>query len=471
MLSVSAVSQQSGDMQSSFEDFRRGLLDDFNNFRNDILADYAKFLDGVWVEYSGFKGQERNNTPKPELPPLVDPDSTPDTTPTKPGRSDDKPAVSPVKDTTPVALSNGGNDFTFSYYGIEMQIPDVDIRLMERLSKTKDFAEQWRMLDANPASEQLIKNISDLAKRHNFNDYLTYDLAARYAVAKYPNISPSSRTSLVHYIMTHLGFDARIGVNGSGQALLMLPCKQTVYGYMFLVFDNAKYYVFVDPQEKLSMSDTRISTCQLPKAAANASKIDLRLNPINIPYKAKTYSVSHDGVEIHGEVNENLFPIIYKYPQMPISDYAESELLPDLRRDVVAQLKAQLADKPTAEAVDALLQFVQSGFDYATDHQYHGFEKPYFFEEMLFYDKCDCEDRVVFYTYLLWNVLGVENHLLAYPGHESASVTIPGKTRGDAYNYDGKTFLISDPTYIGAKTGMCMPNFKSKTPEIDHIYR
>lgn len=63
----------------------------------------------------------------------------------------------------------------------------------------------------------------------------------------------------------------------------------------------------------------------------------------------------------------------------------------------------------------SLLQFVQSGFSYATDDAFHGFEKPYFLEENLFYPKNDCEDRAIFYTYLLWNALGVENQLLCFP--------------------------------------------------------
>ncbi|MDE5661278.1 MAG: hypothetical protein K2I04_01460, partial [Muribaculaceae bacterium] len=346
-----------------------------------------------------------------------------------------------------------------------------DIRLMERASTPSDFAAQWRALDANPDAEKLVKNLQALAKNHKFNDYLTYDLATAFATARFPGVSPSSRTSLVHYIMTHMGYDARLGANSGGQALLMLPCKQMVYGHMYLMFDNEKYYVFADPAANLSTTDTRISTCQLPKAASSAAKLDLRLQPIDIPFKAKPFTISYGGIEIKGETNELLMPILYRYPQMPISDYAQSELMPELRASVVEQLRSQLSGKERREAVDQLLQFVQSGFEYATDGENHGFEKPYFFEETLYYDKCDCEDRVIFYTYLLWNVLGVENHLIAYPGHESASVAVESSAKGDAYSYGGKTFYISDPTYIGAKTGMCMPNYRTTSPEIDHIYK
>ncbi|MDE6133980.1 MAG: hypothetical protein K2F79_00190, partial [Muribaculaceae bacterium] len=143
----------------------------------------------------------------------------------------------------------------------------------------------------------------------------------------------------------------------------------------------------------------------------------------------------------------------------------------DIRDSIVSQLKEQLCHKPLEQAVDELLAFVQKAFTYATDEQAHGFEKPYFLEETLFYPECDCEDRVILYTYLLWHVLGVENHLLAFPGHESAAVCLGDAPRGDSYTYEGKTFLISDPTFIGARTGMCMPSYKSKVPEIDHIYK
>lgn len=458
--------QQPNDVRSSFDEFRKGLLDNYKSFREDILADYAKFLDGVWVEYKGFKGMERDSTPKPTQPPTVA--EQPVTPAPKPVSAPDPVAVPPAAG-TPVSEEPG--KFAFDFHGVTMEIPQVELRLMERVSAPSDFAAQWRSFDSNADVKRLTSDIEALAKEHNFNDYLTYDLATAYAGARFAAGSPSARTSLVHYIMAHLGYDVRLGVNGAGQALLMFPSKQTIYGHLFIKLGNEKYYVFTDPAVTLSQSDMNFYTCDLPAAASQAAKFDLRLKPLKIPYEAKEYRVSFGGIEIKGETNAKLYPFLYKYPQMPIADYADSELMPDLRADVVRQLKEQLADKERGEAVDKLLQFVQSGFEYATDGEYHGFEKPYFFEEILYYPKCDCEDRVIFYTYLLWNVLGVENHLLAYPGHESAAVSLPGRTGGDAYTYDGHVFLISDPTFIGSKTGMCMPNYKTTTPEIDHIYK
>ena len=107
-------------------------------------------------------------------------------------------------------------------------------------------------------------------------------------------------------------------------------------------------------------------------------------------------------------------------------------------------------------------------FEYATDDQ-HGFEKPYFFEEMLFYPKCDCEDLSIFYSYLLKAVLGVENHIVNYPGHEAVYVNLGKQINGHCYLYDKKRFYVSDPTYIGAVTGICMEQYENEKPRIDFM--
>ena len=271
--------------------------------------------------------------------------------------------------------------------------------------------------------------------------------------------------------MANLGYDVRIGCTPDGEAVLMMPCLQTVYGKTYLMFGQEKYYVFTDPTVDLSTRRMAISTCQLPAVANTGKKIDLDFSPVLLPVNPKEFTITDGNLTITGTINANLYPIIYRYPQMPISGYAHSQLDPSVRASIVEQLKEQLAGKPQEQAVDELLNFVQKGFAYATDDEAHGFEKPYFFEETLFYPECDCEDRVIFYTYLLWNVLGVENHLLAFPGHESAAVALGTERTGDSYTYEGKHFLISDPTFIGARTGMCMPSYKSVTPEIDHIYK
>ncbi len=476
---------------SSFDEFRAGILNGYSSFRNSVLENYDKFLDGVWTEYESFKGLKSDTTPKPVSAPKADTtpvvkDSTPVPAPVadKPAHRPEpkpapkpKPAPQPAPETGPTpspVVSHPAEDtvpFRFDFYGMEMQIPDIEIRITERLSSTKDFGRQWRDLSKSGSGHSIVPELKKLASRLQLNDYLTYELTRDYVNGRYPQAHSTGRMSLIHFILANMGYDARIGMTNNGHAILLLPFNQQVYARPFMSIDNRTYYVFADKDIDLeNPANMRITTCQLPKDAETGASLELRLTPLNLPYKAQPFSLKAAGLEVNGELNANILPVIYRYPQMPMGEYAQSEILPDIRRSVVEQLKPQVADMTEHEAVDALLHFTQNAFEYSRDDAFHGFEKPYFFEETLFYPKCDCEDRAIFYTYLLWHVLGVENQLINYPGHESASVRLSEPIKGDYYDHKGTRYYISDPTYIGSSSGMCMPTYRHQAPTVDHTY-
>ena len=414
--------------------------------------------------------------PKPETKPEAKPEPKPQpsvpTTPATPAPSvpatTPKPETKPTVPATPASKTAG---FKIPYRGMELTVNDTPVKLRSRLSSTADFAEQWRELKESKA-ENLVKGFEELADRHNLNDYLIYDVLKAYVQARYPDVHPTSQMSLVHFVMLNMGCDVRIALDEGGTPLMLLPFNQKVYARNYLTLNGKPYYVF--PMDSDDLSNTPkgfISTCILPTDRDLGRNFDLIINDLRLPEKMKEFDLQQGQLHITGTYNENLMPVLYKYPQMATEDFATSVVSPQTRADIVKQFKSQLAGKSELEAVNALLRFTQSAFRYATDDAFHGFEKPYFFEEMLHYAKCDCEDRSIFYTYLLWNVLGVENHLIAYPGHESASVCLSEPIGGDNYTHNSRQFFISDPTYIGARTGQCMPNYRKTAPKIDKEYK
>lgn len=475
-ISGQGKSSQQNPASGSFADFRKGLLEDYNKFRNSILEDYDRFLEAAWDDYQQIRGAERYEAPKPKVAPsiptgepekiapvsLPKPTTVPIDEPSQKSKPVDKEPV-----TTPAVPA--GEPYTFPFYGMDMKITDKPLKLGRRLSSTNDFADQWRSFSGEKA-ESLIPAFKNLAEECGLNDYLTFRLMRSYIASRYPDAHPTSKVALEHYLLCNMGYDVRLALDDRGTPLLLIPFSQSVYAIPFLMMGNRKYYVF-QPDGSQPHQDARISTCRLPSDTDPGRPMDLRIDALTLPEKPKDFALSFGDITLTGKVNENLMNVVYHYPQMSTGDFAVSQLSPSLRADLVNQLKQQLGGLNEREAVDKLLQFTQSAFEYATDQDFHGFEKPYFLEEILYYPKCDCEDRSIFYTYMLWNVLGVENHLLAYPGHESASVHIDTPVKGDSYEWEGKTYYISDPTYIGAVTGMCMPMFSSVRPDIDHIYK
>lgn len=458
--------------QESFDRFRQEILQNFQNFRQDIMNDYSRFLDSNWAEFERFKGEARSGKPKPQTPPVHN-DSEPDRIVSLPqpsaGFSATSPAPKPIEIPEAPFAKEPARTRGFDFYGLPLEIGRCDVMLANRLADSKEFASQWRKLLADPVATDLSRRLGQLAQELGLNDYLTFDLIRKYVQQAYPSVHSTARAALTHFILTSLGFDARIATSG-GEGVLLIPTLQTIYGRPYMKIGNKKFYVFSENDNVNTSSP--ISTCLLPDDAPTGRQIDMRINsPVNLPSKPKPFLLTHGDITLRGEVNENIYPMLYRYPQTDMAVYATSIIDQNLRSELVEQLKSQLAGKSRLDAVNTLLSFTQNAIDYSTDEANHGFEKPYFIEEWLYYPKNDCEDRATFYTYMLWNALGVECQMITYPGHESASVSLDSPINGDSYEFAGKTFYISDPTYIGASTGQCMPDFVATPPEIEYHYK
>lgn len=480
---------------TSYEEFRRGMYERYNNFREGMYERYDEFLAGAWADYEVIAGQKRATAPKPRTAPTM-----PDTPPIAPPREIKTPEPapapaqgSPVPNATQVANpplspegARGGSrakeqpsdpsdrpdlpPVEFDFYGMTLRIPEAGLEIPRTVVDKQDLAARWRSLRKDRKAQAALASLRSLASEMRLNDYLSLEMVRCYVNARHASAGSASRASLAHYFLVGMGYDVRLGITGDRDGVLLVPLRQDVAEHPFLRLDGRRYYIFMD--RKLGKADyarTSISTCDVTPDGSLAD-IDCALSDLNLPYKPHHYKVDNGTLRIEGEVNANIFPVLRRYPLMQTGDFARSTVQPEVRREIVDQLSAQLKGKPLAQAVDELLKFIQSGFDYATDEDFHGYEKPYFLEENLFYPKNDCEDRAIFYTYMLWNVLGIPNHLIAYPGHESASLVLDELPGGDSYSYEGRRYLISDPTYIGASTGQCMPDYLDESPVIDNAY-
>lgn len=357
----------------------------------------------------------------------------------------------------------------YMYHSIAVEVPPVVWGILPAGTSAKDIAKLWRSFSSLKVEKTVLPAIIKVAGDCKLNDWLLCECIRSYVDNEMATMQPGQRMALTHYLLAHAGFDVRIGLTSTQEPLLLIALQQDIYARSFTTLNNTKYYIFFDNlAQRDDQALLQFFTCEIPTDVDCGKHIDLLIQEEpNIPYEAHTYSFSHDGMHIEGEVNANLMPMLYRYPQMEMGYFAQSVVSARTQESIARQIATQLESLPEREAVDKLLQFVQSAFDYATDGEQHGFEKPYFFEEMLYYPQCDCEDRSMFYSYLLKMVLGVENHVISFPGHESVSVNLGTTISGHGYEYDKKHFYISDPTYIGATTGMCMPNYQNVTPEID----
>lgn len=465
------------DINTDYQSFRKDLLDGYQKYRKGVLDDYADYLAGIWKEFQLFRGVKRDETPKPVAVPNVEdipanpvpqklpaPNVTPKEEPQIPEKT---PVIKPIEPTKPINAPT--LDFTF--YGVQLRSMKMKVFRLSSLEPSA-ISNVWRQYQkSNP--KEVINSLASLSQLNGLNNWFTTELVRRYVDTLLRNGSSSDRIVLQHFLLANLGFDIRLA-STQRQLLLLVPCKQQMYERSFLNIDGQKYYVFYDDISPIKENSIAIYTCSLPNDVYKGDFVDLVYKQHSLTLKSgndNKYTLTDGRISVSGNVNSGMMEMLRHYPLMDVPYYAASKVLPAFHKNVLEQIKPQLSGMSQKQAANVLLHFVQYAFDYATDGEQHGYEKPYFLEENFYYPKNDCEDRSIFYAFLVHNLLGLDVHLVQYPGHECTAVNFGNQSVDvDGYLHNGKVFIICDPTYIGASIGQCMPSYQNIQPIVEEWY-
>jgi len=178
-----------------------------------------------------------------------------------------------------------------------------------------------------------------------------------------------------------------------------------------------------------------------------------KVRTVNFKYKGTDYV-------INAKYNNNLVKYYEFYPYTDLSVYFNYRISDDTKNTLLNSLRPLIEGRSKPDAANILLRFVQIGFEYQTDDQQFGREKPLFIEEIMNYPACDCEDRSILYSFLVKELLGLSVIGVDYPGHVATAVKFDVDVPGDYVMYKNQKYVICDPTYINAYIGMAMPQFK-----------
>lgn len=461
-ISLFANSQNTND---DFQDFRQNMLNDFQGFRKNVLDNYSEFLNGIWKDYEIFTGRKAHPKPKPDVQPqkgnedsqpslqTIDPQNIKPAEPVVESKKPDpKPIVVPPTST-----------ISFDWCGMTMMLPDAKIsKNLDDINK-ESLVAYLKELDNTNITKDVLPQIRNVASDCNFNDWCVFLLVESYVKSIKANTNSNTRNIICWYMLASLGYDVRLSIN-EHNLFYLIPFQQLVYARTYIEIKGKSYYIWGEGEID---KNSGLITPEIPDAPGVAFNLIIN-EPLNIPYRAKKVSHSFQGRTLSVEVNENLIEVMRRYPQMPIPAYAISAGDNQMRKQVLAQMKEYVQGMDELKAANFILQFIQS-FDYATDDEQFGYEKPFFIEELLYYPKCDCEDRAIFYYYLVTHILGNSVHLVSYPNHECTAVHFSTNIEADYYMYQGKQYVICDPTYVGATIGMCMPDYKNIKPEIEIV--
>lgn len=447
------------DLRKEYEQFRQKQTEEFNTYVSRQNREYADFLKLEWKLFHAMQAVARPSEPKPDKAPLVPDRDIPEI----PG-----PVVKPLPVAPPATPKPRPIEPQHLPQTIRMNFFDcsVNVRFSERLKVSvggtteAKVAAYWERMSATPY-EDFIASLRGCADELGINDWGYFQLMETLSKQVFPD--HNDRMAFTFYMLKQSGYDVRLG-RGGEQLFLLVAFTTQIYGLPYFVLDGKNYYrldggngsLFTFGESKIMPHGESLNLHQQrPIALGGNGKVrELKLAKypelkIRIPYSPvrKAY---------YNTIPSTDFPVYFSYP-LPLDTW-------QALYDIFSPLAAEHS---LPEFVGILLNFVQTSFEYKTDDGQFGREKYFYPEEVIAYPYCDCEDRSIFFACLVRKFTGADVIGLDYPGHIATAVCFgDADVPGDSFLFQGKKYVVCDPTFINASIGMTMPQFRTVKPKL-----
>lgn len=470
-LSMFTSSAQTDDFHAQYEKFRKHAKAEYEDYRAHCNAEYVKFLEEAWKEYKVLPSIPR---PKDEVvPPTIMPRQDKNKKRAKeipiekvvsPILSLPQPKpISPIYEKDKVEEKN----FSFSYMGTtcEVRLPkDLNIRMSGCESCV--IATIWKQLATN-AMDNTIRDFLALRLKMQLCDWAYLNLIDTFA--KTFCGQGNEAVIMAAFIYCQSGYKMRLGRDGE-KLYLLYGSKHGIYEKGYIVIQGINYYPLDDKVERMEISEFSFPQEQsMSLYIENAQKFTFRPSA-----KRKLSSEQYHDVTIDSQVNLNLIQFYNTYPSSEVNGnfmtrwemYADTPMDESVSQMLYPDIKNKIEGLSDVQAVNQILNWVQTAFQYEYDDKVWGHDRAFFAEETLYYPYCDCEDRAILFTRLVRDLLGLKCILVYYPGHLASAVCLKQQVNGDYILLDGDVYTICDPTYIGAPVGITMPEMDNRSAKV-----
>ena len=275
-------------------------------------------------------------------------------------------------------------------------------------------------------------------------------------------------TIFTAFLYCQSGYKMRLAI-ADNRIYLLYASEYLIYKKTFWIVDGVKFYPLDCDLKQLYISQVAFQKERPLSLQVNTEQeFAVESTPERV-----LQSKRFQDVKAVVNTNQNLIHFFDSYPTSMINEdfgtrwamYANTPLSQQAKSSLYPTLRNILKGKSQIEAVNKLLNFVQTAFVYEYDDKVWGYDRAFFADETLYYPYCDCEDRSILFSRLVRDLLGLKAVLIYYPGHLATAVHFSENITGDYISINDKRYIICDPTFIGAPVGRTMPkmdNAKAK---------
>lgn len=314
----------------------------------------------------------------------------------------------------------------------------------------------------NSDYKPLLADCAQIRKDLRLNDWGVFTLVRQVA----DTYCGTANESIVmqQFLLNEMGYKARMARKATEDKMMLFVATDcSIYAHPYITLNGQNYYNLSGNNEQC-----QFYMCQKdsPKAK-NSVGMQLKEAPL-FPgtVVSSTHQAKGSAARVTVDVPKALMDFYKDYPQCDYSVYFNAPVNAAMENRILSSLAPLVQGRNEADAANILINFVQTAFQYQTDGQQFGYEKPFFVEELFYYPYSDCEDRAMLFSYLVRKLLGLDVVLLDYPEHIATAVRFNGNVSGDYLMVNGRKYIVCDPTYIGASIGMTMPRYKMVSAKV-----
>lgn len=314
----------------------------------------------------------------------------------------------------------------------------------------------------NSDYKPLLADCAQIRKDLRLNDWGVFTLVRQVA----DTYCGTANESIVmqQFLLNEMGYKARMARKATEDKMMLFVATDcSIYAHPYITLNGQNYYNLSGNNEQC-----QFYMCQKdsPKAK-NSVGMQLKEAPL-FPgtVVSSTHQAKGSAARVTVDVPKALMDFYKDYPQCDYSVYFNAPVNAVMENRILSSLAPLVQGRNEADAANILINFVQTAFQYQTDGQQFGYEKPFFVEELFYYPYSDCEDRAMLFSYLVRKLLGLDVVLLDYPEHIATAVRFNGNVSGDYLMVNGWKYTVCDPTYIGASIGMTMPRYKTVSAKV-----
>lgn len=314
----------------------------------------------------------------------------------------------------------------------------------------------------NSDYKPLLADCAQIRKDLRLNDWGVFTLVRQVA----DTYCGTANESIVmqQFLLNEMGYKARMARKATEDKMMLFVATDcSIYAHPYITLNGQNYYNLSGNNEQC-----QFYMCQKdsPKAK-NSVGMQLKEAPL-FPgtVVSSTHQAKGSAARVTVDVPKALMDFYKDYPQCDYSVYFNAPVNAAMENRILSSLAPLVQGRNEADAANILINFVQTAFQYQTDGQQFGYEKPFFVEELFYYPYSDCEDRAMLFSYLVRKLLGLDVVLLDYPEHITTAVRFNGNVSGDYLMVNGRKYIVCDPTYIGASIGMTMPRYKTVSAKV-----